>query len=151
MPREALNLVRMVSEPGLAGIEVVKYSPPYDWAEQTALLSSRGQVRSVAIAEDDPERAARWRNVFPFPLDRGYIHGAAILDCRVVDIADVLQAGGEFEAGKRNLAPAGYRAMTVVPMVREGVALGAIAVVRVEPGPLSAEQIALLEPSPTRR
>ncbi|MGZ8260215.1 MAG: GAF domain-containing protein, partial [Caldimonas sp.] len=104
-----------------------------------------GQVRSVAIAEDDPERAARWRNVFPFPLDRSYIHGAAMLDCRVVDVADVLQEGGQFEAGKRNLEPAGYRAMTVVPMVRDGVAVGAIAVVRVEPGPLSAEQIALLQ------
>ncbi len=53
LPREALNLVRLVSEPGLAGIEVVECSPPYDWAEQTALLSSRvildslaGQIRS---------------------------------------------------------------------------------------------------------
>jgi GAF domain-containing protein/HAMP domain-containing protein/anti-sigma regulatory factor (Ser/Thr protein kinase) len=104
-----------------------------------------GMVRSVAIAEDHPDRAARWRDVFPIPLDRAYIHGAAILDCRVVDIADVLQAGGEFEAGKRNLEPAGYRAITVVPMARDGVAIGAIAVVRVDPGALSQEQIALLQ------
>ncbi|UUZ74412.1 GAF domain-containing protein [Polaromonas sp. P1(28)-13] len=104
-----------------------------------------GQVRSVAIAEDDPERAARWRNVFPFPLSREYIHGAAILDCRVVDVPDVQVAGGQFEVGKRNLAPSGYRAMTVVPLVREGVAIGAIAVVRMTPGRLSDKQIALLK------
>ena len=103
------------------------------------------QVRSVAIAEDDPERAARWRNVFPFPLSREYIHGAAILDCRVVDVPDVLVTGGQFEAGKRNLAPSGYRAMTVVPLIREGAAIGAIAVVRMQPGGLSAKQIGLLQ------
>jgi agmatinase len=49
LPREALNLVRLVSEPGLAGIEVVECSPPYDWAEQTALLSSRVILDSLAV------------------------------------------------------------------------------------------------------
>ncbi|MFY9917857.1 MAG: arginase family protein [Mycobacterium sp.] len=48
LPREALNLVKMVSEPGLAGIEVVECSPPYDSAEQTALLSSRVILDSLA-------------------------------------------------------------------------------------------------------
>ena len=48
LPREALNLIRMVSEPGLAGIEVVECSPPYDWSEQTALLSSRVILDSLA-------------------------------------------------------------------------------------------------------
>ena len=48
LPREALNLVKMVSEPGLAGLEVVECSPPYDWAEQTALLSSRVILDSLA-------------------------------------------------------------------------------------------------------
>jgi len=31
LPREALGLIRLVSGPGLAGIEVVECSPPYDW------------------------------------------------------------------------------------------------------------------------
>ncbi len=116
--------------------------------EGAAVAISRhegGLVRSVAIAEEDPVRAARWRKVFPFPLSRDYIHGAAILDCRVVDVADVQVVGGQFEAGKRNLAPSGYRAMTVVPLVRDGTAIGAIAVVRMTPGPLSPKQIALLQ------
>ncbi|GAA2822056.1 arginase family protein [Nonomuraea rubra] len=49
LPREALNLVRLVSEPGLAGIEVWECSPPYDWAEQTALLSARVILDSLAV------------------------------------------------------------------------------------------------------
>jgi two-component system NtrC family sensor kinase len=113
-----------------------------------ALAISRhedGVVHSLAIAEEDAERAARWRCVFPFPLSPEYIHGAAILERRVVDVADVLETGGRFEAGKRNLAPSGYRAMTVVPLMRDAAALGALAVVRMEPGALSARQIALLQ------
>jgi agmatinase len=49
LPREALNLVRLVSEPGLAGIEIVECSPPYDWAETTCLMSSRVILDSLAV------------------------------------------------------------------------------------------------------
>ncbi|MEP9384739.1 agmatinase family protein [Nocardioides sp. KR10-350] len=48
LPREGLNMVRMIAAEGLAGIEVVECSPPYDWAEQTALLSSRVILDSLA-------------------------------------------------------------------------------------------------------
>ena len=48
LPREALNLVRLVSAPGVAGIEVVECSPPYDWAEQTCLISARVILDSLA-------------------------------------------------------------------------------------------------------
>ncbi len=41
LPREALELVRRVSARGLAGIEIVECSPPYDNAEITALLGVR--------------------------------------------------------------------------------------------------------------
>ena len=104
-----------------------------------------GALRCLAIAEDDGERATRWRDVFPVPLTRDYIHGAALLDGRVVDVGDVLEEGGDFGAGKRNLAPAGYRAMTVVPMLRGAVAIGAIAVVRTQPGLLDNKQLSLLQ------
>jgi agmatinase len=41
LPREALELVRRISAPGLAGMEIVECSPPYDNAEITALLGVR--------------------------------------------------------------------------------------------------------------
>ncbi|MCW5661636.1 MAG: GAF domain-containing protein [Burkholderiaceae bacterium] len=104
-----------------------------------------GEVRMMAIAESDADLAARWRSLFPFPLSRDYMHGAALLDGRMVDVPDVLAADGSgFEVGKRNFATSGYRAMTVVPMMREGVAVGAVSVIRLAPGPLSDKQIALL-------
>ncbi|MFI6990852.1 hypothetical protein [Nonomuraea wenchangensis] len=33
-----MNLVRLVSEPDLAGIGIVECSPPSDWAEMTCLI-----------------------------------------------------------------------------------------------------------------
>jgi agmatinase len=41
LPREVLSLLQLVSREGLAGMEVVEVSPPYDVADITALLASR--------------------------------------------------------------------------------------------------------------
>jgi agmatinase len=49
LPREAINLIRGIAAEGLSGLEVVECSPPYDWAEQTALLSSRIILDSLAV------------------------------------------------------------------------------------------------------
>ncbi|HET7475974.1 MAG TPA: agmatinase family protein [Dermatophilaceae bacterium] len=48
LPREALGLVRLVAEGGISGMEVVECSPPYDWAEQTSLISARVVLDALA-------------------------------------------------------------------------------------------------------
>jgi agmatinase len=48
LPREALGLVRRVAEGGISGMEVVECSPPYDWAEQTSLISARVILDALA-------------------------------------------------------------------------------------------------------
>ena len=48
LPREGLNMVRAIAKEGLAGIELVECSPPYDTSEQTALLSARVILDSLA-------------------------------------------------------------------------------------------------------
>jgi PAS domain S-box-containing protein len=102
------------------------------------------EVQLMAIAEADPERAVKWASRFPFPLEREYMHSAAILDCAMVDVPDALEEQESFVEGRKNFALSGYRAMTVAPMVRDNVAIGAISVVRAAPGPLSEKQKALL-------
>ena len=102
------------------------------------------EVRLMAIAETDAGRSARWWERFPFPLEREYMHSAAILDGRMVDIPDAMVQDGQFEIGKQNFLPTGNRAVTIVPMMKEGAAIGAISVVRVKPGPLSDKQVSLL-------
>ena len=107
-------------------------------------LADAGEVRAAAIAEADPARAEAWRRRFPFPLTRAYIHSTAILDRTMLDIPDVENAPDEMAAGKQNFLASGYRAVTIIPMMRGDAAIGALSVVRREPGRLSDKQIAVL-------
>jgi two-component system, NtrC family, sensor kinase len=114
-----------------------------DAAISVALVDG-DQVTAAAVAEPDPARAEAWRRRFPFPLSREYMHGLAILDGKVVDIPDVENAPPELAVGARNFLASGYRAATMMPMMRGEVAIGALSVVRVAPGPLSDKQVAVL-------
>jgi PAS domain S-box-containing protein len=108
-------------------------------------LPDGDQVRAAAVAESDPARAASWRSRFPFPLTREYMHGVAILDRKVVDLADVQDAPLEMAAGSRNFLASGYRAITIMPMMHGEEAIGALSVVRLAPGPLSEKQLGVLK------
>jgi class 3 adenylate cyclase len=108
-------------------------------------LPEGDQVQAVAVAEADPARAEAWRRRFPFPLTRGYMHGFVILEGQVVDIPDVENALDEFAAGAQNFLASGYRAVTMMPLMRGEAAVGVLSVVRLSPGPLSNEQFAMLQ------
>ena len=102
-------------------------------------------INAAAIAERDPERAEAWRRTISrTPFTREYMHGAALLDCRIVDIPDVRNAPAELAAGARNFLTSGYRAITITPMMRRNEAIGLLSVVRRTPGPLSDKQLSLL-------
>jgi signal transduction histidine kinase len=108
-------------------------------------LPDGDMVKLAAMAESDPVRAEAWRRRFPFPLTRDYMHSLAILDRRIVDIPDVEQAPTEFAAGKKNFLASGYRAVTMMPMLRGTSAIGVLSVVRLAPGPLTEKQVSVLE------
>jgi GAF domain-containing protein len=72
------------------------------------------------------------------------MHGAALLDCRVVDVPDATNAPAEFAAGAQNFLTSGNRAITIAPMTRRNEAIGLLTVVRRTPGPLSDKQFSLL-------
>jgi len=101
-------------------------------------------VDAVAVADEDPIRAKAWRSRFPFPLSRDYMHGVAILDARVVDIPDVANSPNTDSPGAQNFLASGYRAVTLTPLLRDGKAIGVLGIVRLSPGPLSDEQLAVL-------
>lgn len=107
-------------------------------------LPDDDQVRLAAIAEADAAQVESWRRRFPFPLTRDYMHGAAILDGRLVDIPDAELARQQFGPGIRNFLASGYRAITIMPMLHGDAAIGALSVIRRIPGPISGRQIALL-------
>src|SRR5262249_33233235 len=81
----------------------------------------------------------------PFPLTHEYMHSTAILDGRIVDVPDVENPPPELAVGARNFAPTGYRAVTIMPMMRGDVAIGALSVSRRAPGLLSDKERAVLK------
>jgi two-component system NtrC family sensor kinase len=107
-------------------------------------LVENGMVKAAAVAERDPVRAELWRQRFPFPLTREYMHSVAILDRKMLDIPDVEKAPAEMEVGRKNFLGSGYRAATFTPLMRGDTAIGALSVVRVDTGSLSRKQLEAL-------
>jgi hypothetical protein len=61
-------------------------------------------INAAAVVAPDPARVEAWRRTISrTPLARNYMHGAALLDRRIVDIPDVADAPAEFAAGGQNL------------------------------------------------
>ncbi len=79
------------------------------------------------------------------PLSRRWVTGRAVLDGKTVHVPD-FEATEEFSEGKAMaLRLAGNRAALASPLVRDGVAIGAILMRRLEPRPFTERQIRLLE------
>ena len=117
----------------------------FSGAAVSIALVEDGMVKAAAVAERDPVRAELWRQRFPFPLTREYMHSVAILDRKMLDIPDVEAAPAEMAVGRKNFLGSGYRAATFVPLMRGETAIGALSVVRIQTGPLSEKQLAALK------
>ena len=78
------------------------------------------------------------------PIERGLVSGRAFLDRKPVHVHDVLQAGDEFPTSRDFSHLQGQRTILSVPLLREGEAIGAIAVRRSEVRPFNQKQSGLL-------
>jgi GAF domain-containing protein len=102
-----------------------------------------GLVHLASIKAMTPEEEERTRRDWPRPPGRGTVTSRAILTRTICHVSDVLE-DPEYELGQTAQA-AGWRSVVSVPMVREGNPVGAITVMRRNPGPFSDAQIALLK------
>jgi signal transduction histidine kinase len=89
-----------------------------------------------------PQVTDLMRRVFPLPPGKSTVTGRAILNRAVTHVPDMLTDPVNPSPA---LAETGSRAVLSVPMLRDGVPIGAIAVTRSEPGPFSDDKIALLK------
>jgi len=100
-------------------------------------------VRLAAMALANPEAAAALRAAYPRPACRDNAASRAVLTRSVVAIPDVL-LDVDYALGAPAVA-GGFRSALAVPLLRDGEAIGAIAVGRPQPGPFSQRQIAILQ------
>ncbi|HYL90713.1 MAG TPA: GAF domain-containing protein [Burkholderiales bacterium] len=92
------------------------------------------------------QAAAAFDRAFPMPPSRTVnAAGRAILDRAVAHIEDIETEAGISEVIREAARKVRYRTMLSVPMLREGVAIGAINVGRPEVAPFSDKEIALIQ------
>jgi signal transduction histidine kinase len=97
-------------------------------------------VHLVAHDKFSAESVAAVRKAYPAPLAGKNLISVALRERRVVHEPDVLISGGYSDLQRTS----GYRSILVVPMLRDDVAVGAIAVMRLEPQLFPKTQVELL-------
>ena len=99
-----------------------------------SLAASHG---SIPMREPDTAR----------PLIPGYFAGRAMLDREVIHIHDTSspEVQAEFPESSAFAQQVGVRTALATPLLRKGVAVGAILIRRIEAHPFSEKQIALLK------
>src|SRR5262245_31906002 len=105
-----------------------------------------GLLHLVAVNKMSPEETAAYHTVYPRPPDRSFIIGRAFVDCRPVHVADI-RADPDYDP--RTLAiltvAGAYRTYLGIPIMRGGMAIGAIGCGRREVKPFTEAQIALVQ------
>ncbi|PYO53689.1 MAG: histidine kinase, partial [Candidatus Rokuibacteriota bacterium] len=89
-----------------------------------------------------PERLDALNRVFPLPPSRGSLSGRAIVTGTVAQVADI-STDPEYALPAQTMV--GYRSVAAVPMLREGVPIGAIVAARDQVAPFSEKQVELLK------
>jgi signal transduction histidine kinase len=95
--------------------------------------------RLLLVAHHGPIRAET------LPLIRGTVAGRTVLDGRALHIADLPTENADFPESSENARRWGFRALLCVPLMREGVAIGTIALRRREAQLFTERQVALLQ------
>jgi GAF domain-containing protein/anti-sigma regulatory factor (Ser/Thr protein kinase) len=117
-------------------------------AESASKVAGAEDV-SVFIVRGDQGVASSHRGPIDMPgsiaLDASSVTGRAIVERRLVHVPDV-RATDEYPRSKEaSLREDGQRAVLSAPLLRDGVALGAIVLRRSEPRPFSDRQIELVQ------
>src|SRR6516225_2650521 len=95
--------------------------------------------RLLLLAHHGPIR------VESLPLLRGTAAGRAFLDGQTVHITDLQSEAREYPESSENARRWGFHTILCVPLMREGVAIGTIALRRTEAQPFTERQVALLQ------
>jgi len=108
------------------------------------LLREGNQLRVMSVFSTEAGPLPDRRNFVP--LGRRYLNGRAVVDRSIVHVPDVVPLlDSEYPEARQNQRKFGFRATLVVPLMREGEAVGTIWVWRREPGLFADTQVELLK------
>ena len=106
-------------------------------ASDAAILLREGEFLRVAAHQVHPD----YTNI---PIGRDSVAGRTVLDREPVHVRDLAAAGDEFRLGRERAARFGHRTTLGIPLLRQGEAIGCLAVWRKEVRPFSEKQIDLV-------
>jgi signal transduction histidine kinase len=127
--------------------------PVLDAVAENATRLCEAKDVSIGLVEGDLLKVvasygmmARWWPDEGVPINRGSVTGRTIVDGRPVHVHDLAsESDEEFPLGKIYQKRGGHRTNLGIPLLREGVPIGVIAIRRMEVRPFTDKQIKLLE------
>lgn len=120
-------------------------------AETAARLCDVANAEIFQVEGDEVRLVAKhgqyriWPIGFSIPINRNMVIGRTVADRTSVHVHDLQAAETDFPQGAAYAKQYGHRTVFATPLLREGVAIGAILIRRFEVRPLTTNQIALLK------
>jgi two-component system, NtrC family, sensor kinase len=121
-------------------------------AENAGRLCEASDTQVYRLAADELRLVAHYGAIptgpvgeFTVPVIPGVVSGRTVLERRIVHVADLQTEENDFPVGSQLARRFGYRASLSVPLMREGLPLGAIHLRRIEAQLFTERQIALLQ------
>ncbi|UPT99641.1 GAF domain-containing protein [Bradyrhizobium barranii subsp. apii] len=104
-----------------------------------------GMLHLAAFTTDNEAGNAELRSSFPAPLAASGIHSRVATGGEYAFRSDMQNEPDLTEAMRELARTRGYRSILVIPMLRDGIAIGTIGVTRPEAGPFPDKAISLLK------
>jgi len=121
---------------------IAQNAAPICGTPDVSIIRVEGDAYRIAASYGS---ATNWTVGQSRPLDRGSVMGRAVVDRQTIHIPDVRTVQDDFWRVKNNAVRQGLRTMLALPLMREGIAIGAIGIRRTEVLPFTDKQIALLK------
>ena len=118
-------------------------------AENAARLCNASDAQIYRVEDGSLVPSASYGPIPPVerrPVNRGWVTGRAVVDRQTIHVTDLAaESDDEYPIGKASQRATGHRTTLATPLLREGIALGAILIRRLEVHPFSDKQVRLLE------